>query len=82
MQRPGTEKAKDLVRMAVGKVSLFEPMSEPRIKINQTALVIGGGISGMSAAKNLAAQGYRTCLIEKEWRLGRPGSRYLSNLEG
>jgi len=68
--KAGTEKAKDLVRMAVGKVSLFEPMSEPQIKINQTALVIGGGISGMSAAKNLAAQGYHTCLVEKSGVLG------------
>jgi len=66
----GTEKAKDLVRMAVGKVGLFEPMSEPQIKINPTAMVIGGGISGMSAAKNLAAQGYHTCLIEKGGTLG------------
>ena len=66
----GTEKAKDLVRMAVGKVGLFEPMSEPQIKINQTALVIGGGLSGMSAAKNLATQGYPTCLIEKSSELG------------
>jgi len=54
----------------VGKVSLFEPMSEPRIKINETALVIGGGLAGMSAARNLAVQGYRTCLIEKEGVLG------------
>jgi heterodisulfide reductase subunit A len=68
--KAGTEKAKDLVRMAVGKVSLFEPMSEPQIKINQTALVIGGGIAGMSAARNLAAQGYSTCLIEKSSALG------------
>jgi heterodisulfide reductase subunit A len=68
--KAGTEKAKDLVRMAVGKVSLFEPMSEPRITINQTALVIGGGISGMNAAKNLAAQGYHTCLVEKSGVLG------------
>ena len=35
--RAGTEKAKDLVRMAAAKVALFEPMSDPRIKINQTA---------------------------------------------
>jgi heterodisulfide reductase subunit A len=68
--KAGTEKAKDLVRMAVGKVSLFEPMSDPQIQINQTALVIGGGISGMSAARNLAAQGYPTCLIEKSGALG------------
>jgi heterodisulfide reductase subunit A len=68
--KAGTEKAKDLVRMAVGKVSLFEPMSDPRIKIDQTALVIGGGLAGMSAARNLAVQGYHTCLIEKEGVLG------------
>jgi heterodisulfide reductase subunit A len=68
--KAATQKAKDLVRMAVGKVSLFESMSEPRIKINQEALIIGGGISGMSAAKNLAAQGYQTCLVEKGPVLG------------
>jgi heterodisulfide reductase subunit A len=66
----GTEKAKDLVRMAVVKVALFEPMSEPIIRITQTALVIGGGLSGMSAAKNLSAQGYQTYLIEKGNALG------------
>jgi heterodisulfide reductase subunit A len=66
----GTEKAKDLVRMAVAKVSLFEPISEPVITIDQHALVIGAGISGMSAAKNLAAQGYHTYLIEKGDALG------------
>ncbi len=66
----GTEKAKDLVRMAIAKVALFEPISEPMININQNALVIGGGISGISAAKNLAAQGYHTYLIEKSDALG------------
>jgi len=66
----GSEKAKDLVRMAIAKVALFEPISEPMININQNALVIGGGISGISAAKNLAAQGYHTYLIEKSDALG------------
>jgi heterodisulfide reductase subunit A len=69
-QKAGTEKAKDLVRMAIAKVSLFEPMSEPEIKINQNALIIGGGLSGMVAAKNLAAQGYYTYLVEKGHTLG------------
>jgi heterodisulfide reductase subunit A len=68
--KAGTEKAKDLVRMAVAKVSFFEPMVEPLIKINPAALVVGGGISGMSAAKNMAQQGYHTYLIEKEGVLG------------
>ncbi len=65
-----TEKAKDLVRMAVAKVAFFEPMTEPLIKIDPKALVIGGGVSGMVAAKNLADQGYHTYLIEKEESLG------------
>jgi heterodisulfide reductase subunit A len=56
--------------MAVAKVALFEPMSEPEIKINQSALVLGGGISGMVAAKNLAEQGYHAYLIEKNDTLG------------
>jgi heterodisulfide reductase subunit A len=66
----GTEKAKDLVRMAVAKVSLFEPMSEPKIQINPAVLIVGGGIAGMTAAKNLAAQGYQVHLIEKSGTLG------------
>ncbi|MBW2168232.1 MAG: CoB--CoM heterodisulfide reductase iron-sulfur subunit A family protein, partial [Deltaproteobacteria bacterium] len=65
-----TEKAKDLVRMAVSKVSLLEPLPEPTLEINQSALVIGGGISGMAAAKTLSSQGYRTYVIEKEGGLG------------
>ena len=65
-----TEKSKDLVRMAVAKVGLLEPLSDPEIEVNQSALIIGGGISGMAAAKNLAEQGYHTHLIEKSDVLG------------
>ena len=65
-----TEKAKDLVRMAVAKVAHLVPLSEPEIAINQAALVVGGGVSGMTAAKNLAEQGYHTYLIEREDALG------------
>ena len=65
-----TEKAKDLVRMTVAKVALLEPLAEPTLEINQAALVIGGGIAGMVAARNLSDQGYRTYLIEREDTLG------------
>jgi heterodisulfide reductase subunit A len=65
-----TEKAKDLVRMAVAKVALHEPLAEPVMKVNQAALVIGGGVAGMTAAKTLAAQGFKTHLIEKSRELG------------
>jgi heterodisulfide reductase subunit A len=65
-----TEKSKDLVRMAVAKVKLMAPLKEAELTINQSALVIGGGIAGMTAAKNLADQGYHAYLIEKNDRLG------------
>jgi heterodisulfide reductase subunit A len=65
-----TRKAKELVRMSVAKVALYEPLEEPVMQINQAALVIGGGIAGMVAARTLSQQGYRTHLIEKSSELG------------
>jgi heterodisulfide reductase subunit A2 len=65
-----TEKSKDLVQMAVAKAALHEPLAEPRMEINQAALVIGGGVTGMIAAKTLAVQGYKTFLVEKKEQLG------------
>jgi heterodisulfide reductase subunit A len=65
-----TEKAKDLVRMAVAKVALMEPLQEAQLAINQKAMVIGGGISGMMAARTLSRQGYAVCLVERSNDLG------------
>ncbi len=65
-----TEKSKDLVRMAVSKVGLMEPLKEAELTVNQTAMVIGGGIAGITSAKNLADQGYEVHLIEKDSKLG------------
>ncbi len=65
-----TEKAIDLVRMAVAKVALMDSLKEAELQVNQTAIVIGGGIAGMSAAKSLAKQGYETHIIEKGSSLG------------
>lgn len=65
-----TKKAKDLVRMAVYKAALLEPLDEPVLDVNWEALVVGGGISGMVAAQNLADQGYRVHLVEKTDKLG------------
>ena len=65
-----TKKAKDLVRMAVHKAALMAPLKEAELEINPTAMVVGGGISGMAAARSLARQGYETHIIEKETRLG------------
>jgi len=69
-REPATEKAKDLVRMAVSRVSLLEPLYGPTIPVIQSGLVVGGGISGLAAAKNLSEQGYQISLIEKSTRLG------------
>ncbi|MBW2034900.1 MAG: FAD-dependent oxidoreductase, partial [Deltaproteobacteria bacterium] len=65
-----TEKAKDLVRMAVAKVALMEPLRETELNVNQNALVIGGGISGMASAKSLSDQGYQVHLVERSAHLG------------
>jgi heterodisulfide reductase subunit A len=65
-----TRKSKDLVRMAVAKARLLEPLSKGTLKVNNDALVIGGGIAGMTAAINLADQGFKVHLVEKEQQLG------------
>jgi len=65
-----TEKAKDLVRMAVAKANLLEPLHSSSVDVTQSGLVVGGGIAGMTAALGLANQGYTVYLVEKEDKLG------------
>jgi heterodisulfide reductase subunit A len=65
-----TEKSKDIVRMAVGKARLLAPLTESTMGVTQSALVIGGGVAGMAAARNMSEQGYPTYLIEKADALG------------
>ncbi|MDA3897533.1 MAG: FAD-dependent oxidoreductase [Desulfobacteraceae bacterium] len=77
-----TEKAKDLVRMAVAKVALMEPLVETELTVNQTAMVIGGGISGLTTAKSLATQGYETHLIEQSDNLGGQALNLFHTAQG
>jgi heterodisulfide reductase subunit A len=65
-----TQKAKDLVRMAVSKVCLSAPIEPLQLEMIHSATVIGGGVAGMNAALNLAEQGFKTYLIEKNAQLG------------
>ena len=65
-----TQKAKDLVRMAVAKARLLTPEEEPEIDIQPIGLVIGGGVSGMTSAVSLEKQGFEVHLVEKQDRLG------------
>lgn len=65
-----TEKAKDLVRSIVAKAKLLKPLKKPLINVTPVGLVIGGGVSGMTAALELAKQGFEVHLVEKEKELG------------
>jgi len=77
-----TEKAKDLIRMAVARVTTLGPLHDKRITIIDKALVLGGGIAGMTAAKGLADQGFHVTLVEKEETLGGLGKRLYHTIEG
>ena len=65
-----TEKAKDLVRMAVAKVRLLKPVQPTFIDVDQRTLVVGGGVAGLTNALALAEQGYPVTLVEKSEALG------------
>jgi heterodisulfide reductase subunit A-like polyferredoxin len=72
MQEPemATEKAKDLVRMSIARAATLEQLYEVPQPVCQEALVVGGGVAGMTAALGLAEQGFKAYLIEREDRLG------------
>ncbi len=65
-----TEKAKDLIRMGVARARLLEPQEAMEIEVSPSALVIGGGIAGMTCALSLAERGFEVTLVEKEEKLG------------
>jgi heterodisulfide reductase subunit A len=65
-----TEKAMDLVRMAVAKASLLEAEEEITVPVTKKTLVIGGGVAGIQASLDLADMGYKVYLVEKEPSIG------------
>jgi len=65
-----TEKAKDIIRMAVARATWLQPQEEPEIDIKDSSLVIGAGIAGVTAALSLGDQGFKVYLVEKEPELG------------
>ena len=77
-----TEKAKDLVRMAVAKVRNAKPLPQLTVPVEQRALVVGGGVAGMNAALNIAEQGYEVHLVEKTGELGGIARRLHHTIEG
>lgn len=64
------DKARDLIAMNVSKVKLLKPIYETTVDITHSALIIGGGIAGLTAALSLARQGFDNYIIEREKELG------------
>ncbi|AGL01487.1 CoB--CoM heterodisulfide reductase iron-sulfur subunit A family protein [Desulfoscipio gibsoniae] len=77
-----TAKAKDLVKMAVAKAGLLDPINSVSLDMNHDALVIGGGVSGMTSAVNLSKQGYNVYLVEKADVLGGIANRIRYGMTG
>ena len=68
--KEATEKAKDLVRSVVAKAQLLKSLEKPLINVIPVCLILGGGVSGMTAACELAEQGFEVHLVEREKDLG------------
>jgi len=77
-----TEKAKDLVRMAVAKAQFLKPLKPGQLSVNKATLIIGGGLAGITAALSLADQGLESYLVEKEQELGGNYKNLYYTLEG
>jgi len=77
-----TQKAKDIVRMSVARTINLEPLEEFDLPVNPTCLVAGGGVAGMTAALDLAEQGFEVHLVERNAELGGMARRIQSTLEG
>jgi heterodisulfide reductase subunit A len=72
MQEPAkaTEKTKDLIKMAVARSALLQPLEEEEVAVLKSVLIIGGGIAGIQAALDLAEQDYKVTLVEKQPTVG------------
>ncbi len=77
-----TQKAKDLVRMAVARASTLHTLNEKVVPINKQALVIGGGVAGMNAALGLSRQGFNAIVVEKDNELGGFARKLHHTIEG
>ncbi len=77
-----TQKAKDIVRMSVARTVNLEPLQEFDLPVNKACLVVGGGAAGMTAALDLADQGFEVHLVERNSELGGVARRIQTTLEG
>jgi len=77
-----TVKAKDITRMSVARACNLEPLQEIDLPVNRAALVIGGGLAGMTCALSIANQGHEVYLLEKAADLGGTARRIHYTLDG
>src|SRR5512137_2272205 len=77
-----TQKAKDIIRMSVARACHLEPLQEIFLPVNKAALVVGGGIAGMTCALSIANQGHEVYLVERESDLGGMAKKIHATLEG
>jgi heterodisulfide reductase subunit A len=77
-----TEKSKDLVTMAVSRANLLTPLDDASIAIIPKALVLGGGLAGMTAALAIGDQGFDVHLVEREGSLGGNLQRVMLLMDG
>jgi len=77
-----TKKSRDLVRMGIAKARHIQPLPEQTVPVTPQALIIGGGVAGLTAAENLANQGFQCYLVEKSDRLGGHAANAQNTLQG
>ena len=81
-QEDATQKAKDITRMSVARACHLEPLQEFDLPVNPTALVVGGGIAGMTCALSIANQEHEVYLLEKDTDLGGVARKIHYTLDG
>ncbi len=77
-----TEKAKDIIRMGVARANHLEPLQEFELPVDKKALIVGGGVAGLTCAISIAEQGHEVYIIEKEKQLGGIARRLYSTIDG
>jgi heterodisulfide reductase subunit A len=77
-----TQKSMDLVRMAVAKSRLIGPLSRSKFNVGHSAAIIGGGLTGLTAALDIAAQGFKVDLLERSDTLGGNANRLYLEEDG
>jgi len=68
--KEATEKAKEIVKMAVAKVRLLQPLQTIEVPVTNKAMILGGGIAGISAALDLADMGFKVYMVERDESIG------------